>query len=99
MTHVRLWRFEPLPETETRFVAAYGDDGDWARLFAAAPGFLRTELWRDEGGNYVTADHWRSRQDFENFQSVFGDRYRALDAALQELSKREEFIAALDLVG
>lgn len=98
MTHLRLWRFEVSPESQRKFVAAYEGDGDWARLFAAAPGFIRTELWRDESGNYVTADHWRSRQDFDNFQQVFGDRYRALDAALQELSVREEFIAALDLV-
>jgi len=29
--HLRLWRFEVLPEMEARFVAAYKADGDWAR--------------------------------------------------------------------
>ena len=44
MTHLRLWKFTVPAENEDRFVAAYRADGDWAKLFAVAPGFIRTEL-------------------------------------------------------
>ena len=67
VTHLRLWKFDVPAETEERFVAAYKSDGDWARLFESAPGFVRTELWRGADGSYLTADHWESLADFERF--------------------------------
>ncbi len=96
MSHVRLWRFIVPPESEARFVAAYGPEGDWARLFAEAPGFVRVELWRGEDGSFVTADHWASRADFDRFQENLGERYLALDAALEGLATVEIFIGAFD---
>lgn len=98
MTHVRLWRFEVSPETEDRFLAAYGSDGDWARLFAATPGFTRTELWRNGDGIYLTADHWESVEAFERFQAGQGEAYRKLDAELQGIAGVETFVGAFDLV-
>ena len=97
MTHLRLWRFEVPAATEERFVAAYRSDGDWARLFATAPGFLRTELWRDGDGIYMTADHWESITDFEAFQASLGDEYRRLDAELEAIAGVETFVGAFDL--
>ena len=98
MTHVRLWRFEVAPETEPQFLAAYRSDGDWARLFATEPGFIRTELWRDGDGIYLTADHWESVQAFERFQAKLGDKYRRLDAELEGIAGIETFLGAFDLV-
>ena len=98
MSHVRLWRFEVLPETEERFVKAYRADGDWARLFATAPGFLRTELWREGDGIYLTADHWESVDAFERFQDGQGEDYRRLDAQLEGIAGIETFVGAFDLV-
>ncbi|HXG82198.1 MAG TPA: antibiotic biosynthesis monooxygenase [Sphingomicrobium sp.] len=98
MTHLRLWQFEVAAEKEEQFVAAYRYDGDWARLFAAAPGFIRTELWRDGDGIYLTADHWRSFEDFERFQAGQGEDYRRLDAKLEGLALAETFLGAFDLV-
>lgn len=98
MTHLRLWKFEVPAETEDRFVAAYRSDGDWARLFAAAPGFIRTELWRGDNGNYMTADHWESVAAFEGFQASLGDEYRRLDAKLEDIAGVETFLGAFDLV-
>lgn len=97
MTHLRLWRFEVPAETEERFVAAYRSDGDWARLFATAPGFIRTELWRGANGRYLTADHWESLADFERFQANQGDEYRRLDAELEGIAGNETFLGAFDL--
>lgn len=96
MTHVRLWRFVVSVDKEARFIAAYGPQGDWARLFGEARGFLRVELWRGEDGSFLTADHWQSGDDFELFQSSLGPRYHALDAELEGLASRETFIGAFD---
>ena len=98
MTHLRLWRFEVAPDQEDRFLAAYRSDGDWARLFATAPGFIRTELWRNGDGIYVTADHWESVTAFERFQAALGDDYRRLDAELEGVSGIESFLGGFDLV-
>ena len=98
MSHVRLWRFEVPAETEERFLAAYRSDGDWARLFATAPGFIRTELWRDGDGIYLTADHWDSVEAFERFQAGRGAAYRELDGKLEGVAGIETFLGAFDLV-
>jgi heme-degrading monooxygenase HmoA len=98
MTHLRLWRFEVSEEHEARFIAAYRSDGDWAKLFATAPGFIRTDLWRDGDGIYLTADYWQSVQDFERFQAGQGGEYRRLDAELEGISGIETFLGAFDLV-
>ena len=99
MTHLRLWRFEVAPDAEQRFIEAYGSSGDWAGLFATAPGFIRTELWRDGDGVYVTADYWESAQAFERFQAESGDSYRQLDAELEGVAGIETFLGAFDLAG
>jgi len=98
MTHLRLWRFEVPAEHEERFLAAYKSDGDWARLFVSAPGFIRTELWRDASGAYLTADHWESLDSFEHFQANQGEEYRRLDADLEGVAGLETFLGAFDLV-
>jgi heme-degrading monooxygenase HmoA len=98
MTHLRLWKFEVPAESEERFVAAYGPNGDWVRLFASAPGFIRTELWRDGDGIYLTADHWESVTAFEAFQASQGEEYRRLDAELEGIAGVETFLGAFDLV-
>ena len=98
MTHLRLWRFDVPAESEARFVAAYKSDGDWARLFATAPGFIRTELWREADGTYLTADHWESAAAFESFQAGSGDAYRQLDAELEGIAGIETFLGAFDLI-
>lgn len=98
VTHLRLWKFEVPPGVEDRFFAAYRSDGDWAKLFATAPGFIRTELWQAADGGYLTADHWHSLQDFERFQANQGDEYRRLDAELEGIAGTETFLGAFDLV-
>ena len=98
VSHLRLWSFAVPPETEQRFLAAYRPDGDWAKLFAAAPGYIRTELWRADDGRYLTADHWDSWDEFERFQSSHGEAYRRLDAELEGIASAETFLGAFDLV-
>jgi heme-degrading monooxygenase HmoA len=98
MMHLRLWQFEVAPETEQQFVTAYRSDGNWAKLFATAPGFIRTDLWRDGDGIYVTADYWESVTAFEAFQASQGEEYRRLDTELEGVAGIETFLGAFDLV-
>jgi len=98
MTHVRLWKFEVSEDQEPNFVSAYRSDGEWARLFSSAPGFIRTELWRNGDGIYLTADHWESVTAFEAFQATLGEEYRRLDAELEGVAGIETFLGAFDLV-
>lgn len=76
---------------------AYRPDGAWTQLFEAAPGFIRTELWRGAGGEYLTADYWSSVEDFERFQAGMGEAYRRLDEELECISGKEVFVGAFDL--
>ncbi|MGH6729936.1 MAG: antibiotic biosynthesis monooxygenase family protein [Sphingomicrobium sp.] len=95
---MRLWRFEVAPDLEHQFIAAYRSDGDWARLFATEPGFVRTELWRDGDGIYLTADYWESASAFERFQAGQSEQYRRLDAELEDVAGIETFLGAFDLI-
>ncbi len=74
-----------------RFEAAYGPDGDWARLFRHAADFRGTELLRDDerDGVYLTIDRWGSAEAFDRFKHDFGADYRRLDASLEGLASCE----------
>lgn len=98
MSHVILWRFLVPEEQTARFVAAYGPDGDWAKLFGEAEGFERVELWRSGDGRFTTVDRWNSEADFDRFKANFGDPYNALDAALEGLASEETFIGVFQTV-
>ncbi|HEY7398030.1 MAG TPA: antibiotic biosynthesis monooxygenase, partial [Gaiellaceae bacterium] len=44
------------------FERAYGPEGEWARFFMQADGFVGTELLRDldEPGRYLVIDRWET---------------------------------------
>jgi heme-degrading monooxygenase HmoA len=80
-TLVRVWRYEVAEAQRAEFERRYGADGDWARLFRQADGYLGTQLLRDPlaPGVYLTLDRWRATGDFKRFQTRFGEQYAALD--------------------
>ena len=94
--HVLLWRFRPRPGSEEEFVAAYGDDGAWARLFGMADGFLGTELMRGSDGVYLTVDRWSSEEAWKAFRESHAARYAELDAASAPLTIEETFLCAVN---
>jgi heme-degrading monooxygenase HmoA len=85
MSYAILWTYEVTPGREEAFRAAYGPDGDWARLFARAAGFLGVELYGD-GARYLSIDRWATAEAFEAFQERFSAEYAALDAKLAPLT-------------
>lgn len=94
------WEYVARPERATEFEAAYGPTGDWVRLFGLAPGYIRTELYRDRADpeRYVTVDHWASAADWESFRARFAGRFEELDARCAQLTIREREIGRFDAV-
>lgn len=95
-----VWEYEVAPEEAAAFVAAYGADGPWVRLFRRDPAYLGTELWRDadDRRRFLTIDRWTSRQACLAFRERVGDELDALDAECERLTVRERAIGDFELV-
>jgi heme-degrading monooxygenase HmoA len=85
------WEYDVAPEHEPAFLRAYGPDGDWVQLFRRAPGYLRTELFRDiaRPGRFVTLDYWETPEAFAAFRARFAKEFEALDVRCEALTVRE----------
>jgi heme-degrading monooxygenase HmoA len=94
--YVILWEFVVQPDRISEFVAAYCADGDWAKLFHLADGYLETELLSaaDHPTRFITIDRWRSAKDFARFKDQFHMQYRELDAHLEGLTIRETHLGS-----
>ena len=100
MTYVRVWRFRPRRNAEAAFESAYGPEGDWARLFRTAPGFLGTTLLKGDGtAEYLTLDRWVSRDAYEAFRRESAARFIALDRDCESLTSLEAEIGSYDELG
>jgi quinol monooxygenase YgiN len=95
MVHVMVWRFDVKPTAVDAFLGAYGSDGDWARLFATADGFLGTELFRSEADprRFVTVDTWSDIGAWEDFRRRRAEEYAALDQRCAAYTVAEQRIA------
>jgi heme-degrading monooxygenase HmoA len=91
---VTVWKFIVRPENAAEFETHYGSDGSWAQLFRKAPGYVRTELYRGEPGQYLTVDYWETPETYLEFKAAMGEEYAALDAQLEALTEREEPIVS-----
>jgi heme-degrading monooxygenase HmoA len=82
------------------FESAYGPEGDWARLFRTAEGFLGTTLLKGEGtpAEYLTLDRWVSRDAYERFRRDRWAEFTALDRHCEALTALEKEIGAYDEV-
>ena len=94
-----IWRFEVRDEERAAFEAAYGPEGDWARLFAQSGGFRGTELLRAADGSYLTMDVWRSKADFDAFLADHGPAYEALDRETEPLTRCEHRLGEYEVAG
>ena len=87
-----IWRYRVAPASQRQFEQAYGSNGDWAKLFGEAEGYIRTELLRGGDGDYLTIDYWLGADAWEAFSAGHGEAYRALDARCDALTEAEERI-------
>ena len=93
---VVVWQFEIAEEKVAAFEAAYGPEGDWAKLFRRSPEYLGTELLRDAyvAGSYLTIDRWKSEEAFREFRKDHDAAYWDLDRACDGLTQREMRVGA-----
>ena len=93
-----VWEYEVRPEKVAAFEVLYGPEGDWARLFRRADGYVETRLYRDTARPmlYLTIDRWLSRAAFEAFIQTAGQAYTALDRRGDALTARERRVGAFE---
>ena len=96
--HVIAYRYSVGREQIARFERTYGGDGDWARFFTTAEGYLGTDLLRAQGGEYLLLDRWDSASSFEAFIARHGAEYERRSHQASGLYEREERLGAFDLV-
>ncbi len=86
--YVRVWEYRVDPGQVDAFLAGYGPEGDWARLFRKGRGYAGTDLYRntDDGTLFITVDHWSSAALWAEFLERYREPYEALDARLARLS-------------
>lgn len=96
--YVYVWEFIVAPGHIDSFEQAYGPEGDWARLFRRAPGYLRTELLKDPSrpGRYLTVDAWESRRQWEEFRARFAKEFEALDLKCEGWTLSETELGRFD---
>jgi quinol monooxygenase YgiN len=93
-TYIVLWEFQVKAGCEDEFMAAYGPDGEWARLFRRSPEFLGVELLGSVGnaGRFFTLDHWCSASAMDTFMSANATAYDVLDRRFTSLTVWERRI-------
>ena len=98
---VAVWEFRPKSGSEQPFLAAYGPEGIWARLFANGEGFISTELSRDtkDRGRYLTLDFWKSKAAYDHFRQTHEAEYQRIDAQCEALMAEERLIGYFERIG
>ena len=91
-----LWRYDVRPERIVDFERTYAANGDWAKLFAKAAGYLGTELLRERQGVYLTIDRWCAQGDFDSFLGAHRADYEALDKICDGWTLKEERLGVFE---
>jgi hypothetical protein len=93
-TYIVVWEFQVKKEYQAEFVAAYGPDGEWARLFRRSPEFLGVELLGSVGNatRFFTLDHWSSAAGLDLFLANNATAYDVLDRRFSGLTVWERRI-------
>ena len=96
---VAFWEYEVKPGCEESFQSAYGPQGNWVRLFQAAPHFRETRLLKDISRPrfYYTLDYWDSEKAFEQFKAANHAAYAAIERATESLTLSERRLCSFHL--
>ena len=93
---VRVFEYTAAPGQAKSFEAVYGPDGDSARLFAVADGYLGTTLEGDGKGTYRTHDFWTDREAFDHFLDRTRETYEDLGRRFESLKATERHLGDFD---
>lgn len=95
--HAAVFAYDVDPAAAAAFEAVYGADGEWARYFRGADGYVATELWRGVDGRYLVIDRWRSAADYDAFLLAHVDEYRRRNRAAAALYRSEQVVGRFDV--
>jgi heme-degrading monooxygenase HmoA len=86
--YIRVWEYEVAAAHIDAFLAAYGSEGEWARLFERGRGYVGTELYRgtDDQSRFVTVDRWTDECAWRAFLEEAREAYDGLDEGMTHLS-------------
>jgi heme-degrading monooxygenase HmoA len=89
--HLIIWEFAVREEHLEDCIRAYGANGDWAKLFRLAEGYLGTQLLRSSQNSnvFLTVDRWESAASFGKFQQRSGAEYKKLDTRFEGYTMSE----------
>lgn len=95
------WEYQVAEENVERFLTAYGEQGEWVSLMKGAPGYRRTELYRDrrDPSRFVTLDYWDSESAWRRFREERSREFEELDARCEQLTLLEREIGRFDPAG
>ena len=95
--HLIQWDFLPAEDHLPEFLAAYGSEGEWVRLFRRDARYRWTRLLREVGAArvYVTMDCWESHQAYEEFREKFAAEYAEIDRKCVGLTEAETLLNEL----
>jgi hypothetical protein len=93
-TYIVVWEFQVKEDCQAEFVAAYGPDGEWARLFRRSPDFLGVELVGsvDNAARFFTLDQWSSVTGLDVFLANNATAYDVLERRFSGLTVWERRI-------
>jgi len=93
-SYIILWKFRAKKGRENEFEKAYGPEGEWVRFFKKGKEFVKTELYQDTNGGYLTIDEWTSKEAYDEFKRVHEREYRELDKHFEALTESEVHIGS-----
>jgi len=93
-----VWEFVVGDGSIEEFLAAYGPEGNWAKLFERGEGFMGTKLLRSdqERNTFLTIDRWRDSASYKEFRRRFAAEYAELDARFRPLTLSETRIGSFE---
>lgn len=93
--YIRVWEYKVDAEHIDAFHAAYGSDGEWARLFQRGRGYVGTELYgcTDDKSRFVTVDRWADERAWRAFLEEAREAYDRLDERMAHLTVSQEDLA------
>lgn len=98
--YIIIWEYQVKPEKRSEFEEIYASDSRWAELFRKGPGYLGTELLREEDQplHYLTLDRWSSKEQHDDFLIQWNKEYIILDAQCEGLTERESLLGKWNVV-
>ena len=97
---VYIWEYAVADDNIERFIKAYGEKGDWVKLFSQDDAYIGTRLHRDlnNSNRFVTTDYWISKTANDLFLQKFVQEYKDIDRRLEELTESETFIGDFEII-